>query len=135
MIIIHSKCFWLAKITHINHHNQLLLTNFRRILPYRTDDVKKAAKLQIIKHLNEKIWGRVWVVFKESNGGTFYSFHGELMSSNIAGIARRQLDGQHLLLRVYLQTGKTLYILNFPIKMHYRYELNIDVGKHVLASF
>ena len=41
---------------------------------------------------------------------------------------RRQLDGRHLLLRVYLQTGTALYLLNFPIKMHYRYE-----EKHALA--
>ena len=39
---------WL-KITHIIHHNQLLLTKFGRILPYSTDDVKKGAKLQIIQ--------------------------------------------------------------------------------------
>ena len=48
--------FWLAKITRIVHHNQLLLTKLGRILPYRTDDVKTAAKLQIIEPLTEKTW-------------------------------------------------------------------------------
>ena len=51
-------CSWLAKITHIIHHNQLLLTKFGRILPYWTDNVKSAAKLQIIEPLTEKTWGR-----------------------------------------------------------------------------
>ena len=60
--------FWLAKITHIIHHNQLLLTKFGRILPCWTDDVKSAAKLQIFEQLTEKTWGRVWVIFEVSNG-------------------------------------------------------------------
>ena len=82
--------FWLSKITRIIHHNQLLLTKFGRILPYWTDDVKSAAKLHIIQPLTEKIWGRIWVAFEESNGEvsngrTFYSFHGELLSKNIDG--------------------------------------------------
>ena len=52
---------------------------------------------QIIEPLTEKTLGQVW--------GTFYSFHeeekGELLSKNMA---RRQLDGQHMLLGEYLQT-------------------------------
>ena len=39
--------------------------------------------------------------------------------------------GQHLLFGVYLQTRTALYLLN----MHYRGELKIDEGKHVLACF
>ena len=70
--------FWLAKIARIVHHNQLLLTKLGRILPYRTDDAKSATNLQIIELLTETTWGRVLVVFQASNGGTFYSFHGEL---------------------------------------------------------
>ena len=31
-----------------------------------------------------------------SNGRRFYSFHGELLSKNIATTARRQLEGRHL---------------------------------------
>ena len=31
--------------------------------------------------------------------------------------------------------GTTLYLLNLPIHMQYRDELNIEGGKHVLASF
>ena len=34
-------------------------------------------------------------------GGTFYSFHDELLSKNIA---KGELDGQHMLFGVYLQT-------------------------------
>ena len=73
--------FGLAKTTLLIHRNQLLLTKFGRFLPYWIDDVKSAAKLQIIEPLIEKTWGRVWVVFElsdgeVSNGGTFSSFHG-----------------------------------------------------------
>ena len=46
-------------------------------------------------------------------------------------IARRQLDGQHLLFGVCLQTRTAIYLLN----MHYRGELNIDEGKNVLTCF
>ena len=55
-----------------------------------TDDVKSAATLQIIVLLTKKTWGQV------SNGGTFYSFHGKLLSKNIARTAKRHLNGGHL---------------------------------------
>ena len=57
---------------------------------------------------------------------TFYSFHDDLLSKNIA---RRQLDGQNLLFGVYLQTWTALYLLN----SNYRGELDIEEGKHVWA--
>ena len=83
MFVYHSFIiflhFWLAKITRIIHHNEPLFTKFGRILPYWTDDVKSAAKLQIIEPLTEETWGRVWVVFEVSSGGTFYLFHRELL--------------------------------------------------------
>ena len=106
-------CFWLTKITRIIHHNQLLLTKFGKFLPYRTDDVKSAVKMQVIEPLTEKTWGRVWVVFEVSDGevsggGTFYSFHVELLSKNIARTARKQLEERHLLFGVYLQTWTAL---------------------------
>ena len=44
-------------------------------------------------------------------------------------------DGQHLVFGVYLLTWTELYLLNFPIKMHHWYELNIDRCYHVLACF
>ena len=47
---------WLAKITGIIHYDQQLSTKFGRILPYQTDDVKTAAKLQVIEPLTEKTW-------------------------------------------------------------------------------
>jgi len=121
--------FWSAKITHIIHHNQLLLTKFERILPYWTDDVKSAAKLPITESLTEKTWRRRWVVMVASenkNGGTFHSFHqqkeiGELLAKNIARTARRQLEGRHLLFGEYLRNWTTLYPLNLPIKVDYRW--------------
>ena len=45
-------------------------------------------------------------------------------------IARRLLDGQHMLFGVYC-ADPPLYLLN----MRYRGELNIDEGKYVLACF
>ena len=120
--------FWLAKITCIIHHNQLLFTKFGRIFPHWIDHIKSAAKLQIIEPLTDKTWGRVWVVFEVSNGETCYLIYGELLSKDIARTARRLLDGQHLLFGVYLQSWTALYLLNFPIKMHCRHELNIAFG-------
>ena len=124
--------FWLVKTTHIIHHNQLLLTKFGKnfvILNWWSqNDVKSAAWSQVIEPLTERTWGRGWVVLlvrtKWRNcRRTFYSFHGEILSKNIARTARRQLDGQHLLFGVYLQTWADLNLLNFPIKVRYRYEL------------
>ena len=57
--------FWLAKITRITHHNQLLLTKFAkfgRILPQWTHNVKNAAKIKVNEPLTEKTWRRGWVV-------------------------------------------------------------------------
>ena len=121
-IIIHSKIiprFWLGKTTRIIHHNQLLNCH--------------------IEPLTEETCGRGWVVLVvwklfEQNGGavgrTLYSFHSEILSKNIARTARSQLNGQHLLFGVYLQSWADLYLLNFPKKMQYRCEFNIDRGKH-----
>ena len=91
--------FWLVKTTHIKYHNQLLY--LERILSYWTDDVKSAAWLQVIELLTEKTWGRGWldlvVRTKWCNcRGTFYSFHGQILSKNITRTARRQ----HLLFGV-----------------------------------
>ena len=127
--------FWLAKITRIIHQNQLLLTKFGRISPYWTDDVKSAAKLQIIEPLTKKTWGQVWVVFEVSNGRTFYSFHSELWSNKHGKNSKKRTRQMTSDIGVYLQTWTALYLLNFLIKMHYRYELNIDRGKYVLTCF
>ena len=58
-------------------------------------------------------------------GETFYLFHGERLSKIIARTGRRQLDGQHMVFGVYLQRRTDLYLLNFSVRMHYRYKLNI----------
>ena len=62
------------------------------------------------------------------NGETFHTFHqeeiGELFSKNRTRTARRQLEGRQLLLGEYLRSWTTLYLLlDFPLKMRYRYEL------------
>ena len=111
--------FWFPKSTLIIRHNQLKMTKFGR---WR----QKCS-------VTEKTWGEVeffWLLKKNGGTfcGTFYSFHDDLMSKNIA---RRQLDGQNLLFGVYLQTWTALYLLN----SHNRGELDIDEGKHVLACF
>ena len=60
-------------------------------------NVKCPAQLQINAPLNEKPWGQGWVVLVDVEkkngrtvGGTFYSFHDEILPKNIA---RKQLDG------------------------------------------
>ena len=111
--------FWLVKTTRTIHDNQLLLTNFGKIKNFiilsrwRQNDVKSAAWLQVIKPLTEKTWGRgsgVLVVETKWRNcrGIFYSFHGEILSKNIARTTRRQLDGRDLLFGVYLQTWADL---------------------------
>ena len=124
--------FWLANSTRIIHHNQLLLTKFGRTLQLINRWRQKCSTMQVNAPLTEKIWGRGWVVLvvktkmAEQSAEHFIRF--ELLSKNIA---RRQLDRQHLVFGVYLQTWTALYLLN----IHYRGELNIDEGKHVLACF
>ena len=61
--------FWLTKITLITSYCWPSLEN---CLPFWTDDVKRVVKMQVIEPLTEKTWGRIWVVFEVSNGGTFY---------------------------------------------------------------
>ena len=135
---------WLVKTTRIIHHNQPLLTKFEKnfvmLNRWRQNDVKSAALLQVIELLTEKTWGRGWVILvirtKWRNcRGTFSSFHCEILSKNIARTARRQLAGQHLLFGVYLQTWADLNLLNFAIKMHYRYELTSTEATLLLELF
>ena len=114
----------------IIHHNQLLLAKFGKnfviLNRWRQNGVKSAVWFQVTEPLTEKTWRRGWVVLivrtKCRNcRGTFYSFHGDILSKNFARTARRQLDGQHLLFGAYLLTWADLNPLKFPIKMHYRF--------------
>ena len=123
---------WLVKTTYIIHYNQLLLIKFGKnfviLNGWRQNDIKSAAWLQVIEALTKKTWGQGWVVLvvrtKWRNcHGTFHSFQGKILSKNIVRTARRQLNRQYLLFGVYLQTRADLNLVNFPIKMHYRYEL------------
>ena len=127
--------FWLAKSASIIHHNRLLLTKFGRILRLIKRWRQKFSTVAGLCTVDREDLGTRLSCFgcekkngRKMVGGTFYSFHDELLSKNIA---RRLLDGQHLVFGVYLQTWTALHLLN----MQYRGELNIDEGKHVLASF
>ena len=55
--------FWLAKIPHIIHHNQLLSTKFARILRYWTDDVNRAEKLTDYWTVNREDLGKSLTCF------------------------------------------------------------------------
>ena len=52
--------FWLAKSTHIIHHNQLLMTKFGRILCLTRKWRQKCSLLQVNAPLTEKTWGWDW---------------------------------------------------------------------------
>ena len=124
-----EKTKWFLVLVVKRHHcaNGLFGKNFV-ILNRWTSKVQPGCRL--LKHCQKKTWGWGWVVLVvtikwQNCRGTFYSFHGEIMSKNITRTARRQLDGEHLLFGVYLQTWADLNLLNFPIKMHYRYELTL----------
>ena len=56
--------FWLAKDTHIIHHDQLLLTKFGRILRLINQWRQKCSTvlLQVNAPLTKKTWGQGWVV-------------------------------------------------------------------------
>ena len=78
--------FWLVKATRIIPHNQLLLTKFGKsfvILDrWRQNDLKSAAGVQL------PVW--YWEQNGRTVGGTFYSFHGEILSIRMARTAWRR---------------------------------------------
>ena len=129
--------FWLVKTKRIIHHNQLLNCHIepmtwkwrqkcRNLLYWTVDRENIGTRLSCFGSLNK------WRNCRAEHCARFTS---KYLSKNIARTARSQLDGQHLLSGVYLQTWADLYLLNFPKQMHYRYKLNIDRGKHVLGCF
>ena len=71
--------FWLVKITRIIHHNQLPLTKFGKNFVIVNQWRQKCSQV-----------ADYWTVNRE----TFYSFHGEILSKNMARTARRQLDAR-----------------------------------------
>ena len=113
-------CFWLVKTTRIIHHNQVLLefgTNFVRLNRWRQNDVKSAAWLQVIEPLTIKTWGQGWVVLVvRTKWRNITLFSAKYCPKTWY---EQHEDGRHLLFGVYLQTWTDLYLLNFPIKMHY----------------
>ena len=79
---------WLVKTTRIIHHNQLLLTKFGK-------SFIMLSRWRQNEPLTVKIWGRGWVFWqlKQNYGtvdGTFYLFHGEILSKNMARTAWRR---------------------------------------------
>ena len=101
--------------------------NFVILNRWRQNEVKSAVWLQVIKPLTEETWGRGSVVLvvrtkcmAEQSAEHFTRFTAKCCLYTW----QEQHDGKrHLLFGVYLQTWTDLYLLNFPIKMHYRYEL------------
>ena len=68
--------FWLAKITRLIHHNQLLLTKFGRNLTLTRKWRQKCSFSQVKAPLTKKTWGRGWVVLVGNlkKWRTFHSF-------------------------------------------------------------
>ena len=94
-----------------------------------------AAKLTDYWTVNREYLGTSLSRFGSEHCGTFYSFHGQVLSKNIARTARRHSPDDICYLEYILKTWTAVYLLNFPINMHYRDELNIDGGNHVFACF
>ena len=70
--------FWLAKSTHIIHHNQLLITKFGRIFCLTRKRRQKCNPLQVNAPLTEKTWGWGWVVLVVAKKWrTLHSFQGQ----------------------------------------------------------
>ena len=96
------------------------------------------AKLRAIKIRIKTIKGIGWIMLisnfslqknimtgkKKTNGGTvggtFHSFHGEILSKTMARTAWRHTTSA---IRSTFADLNRLYLLNFPIKIHDRYEL------------
>ena len=99
-------------------------TKFGRILRYWTDDVNRATKLTDYWTVNQEDLGTSLSCFgsKYIKGGTFYSFHGELLSKNIARTTKRQLvelvgksgwsvfDGSLVVYPLFYQSDRKLLI-------------------------
>ena len=67
-------------------------------------------------------WERVWVVFEESNGevsndGTFYTFHGKLLSKN-SKKSKKTSRRTTSAIWIIFAYPTALYHLHFPINMH-----------------
>ena len=121
----------MAKIPCIIQHKQLLSTKFGRILWYWTDDINHAAKWTEDLATSLICFGSE---YKLAEHFTHFTANCCLKQEKQG---ENSVNRSHLLFGVYmyLQTWTALYLLNFPIKMHYQDELDIDGGKHVLACF
>ena len=108
--------FWLVKTTRINHHSQLLLTKFGKnfviLNRWRQNDVKSAVWWRVIEPSTEKTWGQGWVVLVVRTKWRTVAEHFSRFTAKYC-----------LLFRVNFPTWADFNVLNFPIKMHYRYEL------------
>ena len=83
------------------------MTKFGRIFLFNEPMASKVQRSCRLRHRYREDMEKRLSCFgcENKNGGTFcgtfYSFHDDLLSKNIA---RRQLDGQNLLFGIYLQT-------------------------------
>ena len=114
--------FWLAKSTRINHHNQLLMTKFGRILRLTRKRRQKWSPLQVKAPLPRRPGDEVKLFLAvKKKWRTFHSFQeqkvqlelGEMIAKNTAKTARRQLGGRHLLFGEYMRSWTNLNV-------HYR---------------
>ena len=117
--------FWLAKITRIIHHNQQLLTKIFAILNRWRRKFSKVADYWTVKQENlgtslscfrSKLWLCMWVMAEH-----FTRFTANYCLKTWHKKTTRATDDMHLLFGVFLQTWTAFYLLNFPIKMLYRY--------------
>jgi len=114
--------FWLAKITRIIHHNQLLFRpHLEEYFAILNQWRQKWSKLPDYWTVNrEDLDTRLSCFVSESkNGGTFHLCPQEEIGEigQIARAVRRQLEGRHLLFGEYLWTWTTLYL---SINVRYR---------------
>ena len=113
---------WLAKSTRINHHNQLLMTKYGRILCLSRKWHQKCSPLQVKAPLPRRTGDEVELFWLwKQNGGHYNHFKSEITTAgtrrnnswNIAKTARRQLGRWHLLFGEYVWSWTNLNI-------HYR---------------
>ena len=84
--------FWLAKSTRITHHNQLLMTKFRRILSSTRKWCQKCSPLQVKAPLPRRPGDEVELFWLWKKWRTFHSF--QLGVRTTAG-TRRNTSSKH----------------------------------------
>ena len=124
--------FWLGKTTRIIHHNQRLnchikpMTSkwrhrFNNFSYWTVDRGNLGTGLSCFGCLNK---------MEELSGGHCTRLTAKYCLKTYSKNSERSTRRTTFAIWSILQTGGDLYLLNFPKKMHYRCELNIDRGRH-----